>query len=215
MDRLVRQGRAFGIHVLSVRRRWAGLQPGPQHHRSNGGAHRLAVQRGRRPPHSQQGERRRPAAVPARRGIYNAANGLLEGNNLFQIVWISDQRRATTISKKCGSWPRGLARPQIVFEGSAPSASDSSRTAACNGCGVGTATRSAASPAGWANRSPSRIRPRPCFSGKAAPTSSWPVKQRNGLSLDGRFPGQPGSPARQYRCQCCQLGRSGGQSWQH
>ncbi len=44
-----------------------GLLAGPQHDRPDGGADRLAVQRGRRPPDPQRGEHGRPAADPARR----------------------------------------------------------------------------------------------------------------------------------------------------
>ena len=49
LDRLVRQGRAFGVHVhlgsQSARRR---LRPGPEHARPDGRADRPPVQRGRR-----------------------------------------------------------------------------------------------------------------------------------------------------------------------
>ena len=46
-----------------------GLHPGPQHHRPDGGAHRLAVQRGRRPPDPERGQLAPPACCrgPARR----------------------------------------------------------------------------------------------------------------------------------------------------
>ena len=59
----VRHSRVVG---LADSRR--GLHAGPQHDRPDGRAHRLAVQRGRRPPDSQRRQHGGPAAHPARRG---------------------------------------------------------------------------------------------------------------------------------------------------
>src|SRR6185369_12974956 len=56
--------------------------------------------------------------------IYNAANGLLEGNNLFQIVWLSDERRdrylkaVHALAQTRGKMP---TEPMIVFEGATAS----------------------------------------------------------------------------------------------
>ena len=51
LDRLVRQGRAFGVHVLlGSQTLGGGLLTGPDHHRADGRADRPGVQRGRRPP---------------------------------------------------------------------------------------------------------------------------------------------------------------------
>jgi hypothetical protein len=55
--------------------------------------------------------------------IYNDANGLLEGNDVFQIVWLSDERRDEYLRRV-----RDMARqhhyvpprPTIVFEGNIP-----------------------------------------------------------------------------------------------
>jgi hypothetical protein len=57
-------------------------------------------------------------------GIYNAAGGLLEGNSIFQVVWLSDERRDQVLQGVSS-----LARqrhfvppsPQIIFEGTVPS----------------------------------------------------------------------------------------------
>ena len=52
LDRLVRQGRAFGLHVLLGSQTLGGAYTlGPQHHRSDGRAHRAAMQRCRRAYH--------------------------------------------------------------------------------------------------------------------------------------------------------------------
>src|SRR5262249_30189506 len=57
--------------------------------------------------------------------IYNDANGLVEGNNPFQVVWLPEERRerflqqARDLDRK--QHP-GVPRPQLVFEGNAPAA---------------------------------------------------------------------------------------------
>ena len=69
LDRLVRQGRAFGIHVLlgsqTLGRR---LHRRPHHARPDGHPHRPAVQRGGRLPDHGREQPRAAAAVAARRG---------------------------------------------------------------------------------------------------------------------------------------------------
>src|SRR6185503_17960496 len=56
--------------------------------------------------------------------IYNSANGLLEGNNLFQVVWLGDDQRDEYLAKvrDLAAARQWRARePQVVFEGNAPS----------------------------------------------------------------------------------------------
>jgi S-DNA-T family DNA segregation ATPase FtsK/SpoIIIE len=61
--------------------------------------------------------------------IYNAANGLVEGNSIFQVVWLPEERRdaylerVTELARERGAALASgtLATPQIVFEGTAPS----------------------------------------------------------------------------------------------
>ncbi len=56
--------------------------------------------------------------------IYNATNGRVEGNNLFQAFWLPDEDREVYLrqlqqhSKSIGWLP---VAPQIVFDGNAPS----------------------------------------------------------------------------------------------
>ena len=56
--------------------------------------------------------------------IYNDANGLVEGNNFFQVVWLSDERREDYLRADPASWPAsastGPPAAQIVFEGNLP-----------------------------------------------------------------------------------------------
>jgi DNA segregation ATPase FtsK/SpoIIIE-like protein len=123
LDRLVRQGRAFGIHIL------LGSQ-------TLGGAYslarttidqmavRIALQCSEADGHLILSKENSAARLLSRPGeaIYNDANGLVEGNEVFQVVWLSDEKR-----EECLRQVQGLARqrgytgpPQIVFEGSAP-----------------------------------------------------------------------------------------------
>ena len=69
LDRLVRQGRAFGIHVTlgSQTLGWC-LFVGPNDDRPDGHPDRLAVLRGRLAPDPQRGQRRRPAPDSSWRG---------------------------------------------------------------------------------------------------------------------------------------------------
>ncbi len=55
--------------------------------------------------------------------IYNDANGAPEGNNFFQVVWLSDERREAYLKELHSRAQRQkpiLARTPIVFEGDAP-----------------------------------------------------------------------------------------------
>ena len=54
--------------------------------------------------------------------IYNDANGMMEGNNLFQVVWLSDERREKYLERiKEMCQERHIHKPPpIVFEGNLP-----------------------------------------------------------------------------------------------
>src|SRR5262249_52753875 len=55
--------------------------------------------------------------------IYNDANGLVEGNDIFQIVWLPEERREDYLRRVHAlAQSRGYAppRPTIVFEGNVP-----------------------------------------------------------------------------------------------
>src|SRR5215216_797341 len=91
LDRLVRQGRAFGVHV----------HLGSQ---SLGGAYalarttlgqmaiRIALQCSEADAHLILSEQNPAARLLSRPGeaVYNDANGLPEGNHFFQVVWLPD-----------------------------------------------------------------------------------------------------------------------------
>ncbi len=123
LDRLVRQGRAFGIHVLLGSQTLAGAYSLP---RATIGqmAVRIALQCSESDAHLILSEENTAARLLTRPGeaIYNDANGLYEGNHPFQVVWLPDHER-----EECLKQVRRLARdrhctagPPIVFEGNVP-----------------------------------------------------------------------------------------------
>ena len=91
LDRLVRQGRAFGIHVLLGSQTLGGAYTLA---RSTIGqmAVRIALQCSEADAHLILSEDNTAARLLTRPGeaIYNDANGLYEGNHPFQVVWLTD-----------------------------------------------------------------------------------------------------------------------------
>ena len=123
LDRLVRQGRAFGIHVL------LGSQ-------TLGGAYtvsrttlgqmvvRIALQCNEADSYLIMDDSNPAPRLLSRPGeaIYNDAAGMLEGNSPFQVVWLPDGERDDAldrIQKRAGS-AADLPEPALVFEGNAP-----------------------------------------------------------------------------------------------
>ena len=94
LDRLVRQGRAFGIHVFLGSQTLAGAYSLP---RSTLGqmAVRIALQCSESDAHLILSEENTAARLLTRPGeaIYNDANGLSEGNHPFQVTWLGDAER--------------------------------------------------------------------------------------------------------------------------
>jgi hypothetical protein len=124
LDRLVRQGRAFGIHVLLGSQTLGGAYSLA---RSTIGqmAVRIALQCSEADAHLILSDDNPAARLLSRPGeaIYNDANGLVEGNDFFQVVWLSEEkredylRRIRDVAHERGHVP---PQPQIVFEGKAP-----------------------------------------------------------------------------------------------
>lgn len=120
LDRLVRQGRAFGIHVVLGSQTLAGAYTLA---RSTLGqmAVRIALQCSEADAHLILSEDNTAARLLRRPGeaIYNHANGLLEGNHLFQVVWLPDAEREDYLKRLAAF---AAERPEhsaktIVFEG--------------------------------------------------------------------------------------------------
>jgi hypothetical protein len=124
-DRIVRQGRAFGIHVL------LGSQ-------TLGGAYslaratlgqmviRVALQCNEADAYLIMDDSNPAPRLLSRpgEGIYNDAAGAIEGNSPFQVVWLSDQDRDKRLDEiNSLVTQRHLRYPSpIVFEGNAPAA---------------------------------------------------------------------------------------------
>jgi DNA segregation ATPase FtsK/SpoIIIE-like protein len=123
LDRIVRQGRAFGIHVL------LGSQ-------TLGGAYtvarttlgqmviRIALQCNEADAYLIMDDNNPAPRLLSRPGeaIYNDSAGTIEGNSPFQVVWLPDEVRDTYLNKVrqlADRKPKGYPGP-IVFEGNAP-----------------------------------------------------------------------------------------------
>ncbi|MEN0110733.1 MAG: FtsK/SpoIIIE domain-containing protein, partial [Planctomycetota bacterium] len=124
MDRLVRQGRAFGLHVVLGTQTLAGAYSIA---RSTLGqiAIRVALECSEADAHLILSDERNTAARFLSRpgeAIYNAQNGLLTANEPFQVVWLPDRERAGKLDAIDDlRHRRDLPRPEtIVFEGNAP-----------------------------------------------------------------------------------------------
>ena len=124
LDRLVRQGRAFGVHVHLGSQSLGGAFTLA---RSTLGqmAVRIALQCSEADSHLILAEQNPAARLLSRPGeaIYNDANGATEGNHFFQVVWLSDERREAYLEKLSALARERkpiLARTPIVFEGDAP-----------------------------------------------------------------------------------------------
>jgi S-DNA-T family DNA segregation ATPase FtsK/SpoIIIE len=121
LDRLVRQGRAFGMHVLLGSQTLGGSYSLP---RSTMGqmAVRIALQCNEADSSLILSEDNSAARLLTRPGeaIYNDANGMVEGNNPFQVVWLGDERREKylgALQKLSASRPDIPPLPRIVFDG--------------------------------------------------------------------------------------------------
>ena len=124
LDRLVRQGRAFGIHVLLGSQTLAGAYSLA---RSTIGqmAVRIALQCSEADAHLILSEDNTAARLLGRPGeaIYNDTNGLYEGNHPFQVVWLPDHQRDGYLQqiRQLADSRRVAALPPIVFEGNVAS----------------------------------------------------------------------------------------------
>jgi hypothetical protein len=123
LDRIVRQGRAFGIHVF------LGSQ-------TLGGAYtlarttlgqmviRIALQCNEADAALIMDDGNTAARLLSRpgEGIYNDAAGAIEGNSPFQVVWLTDEERDAHLAKVAQlAQERGFgAKKPIVFEGNMP-----------------------------------------------------------------------------------------------
>ena len=129
LDRLVRQGRAFGMHVVLGSQTLAGAYSLARSTMGQMGV-RIALQCSESDSQVILSDDNSAARLLARPGeaIYNDQSGLIEGNSPFQVCWLDDQTREACLERVTQ-----LARDQdrhartIVFEGSKPANLDENR----------------------------------------------------------------------------------------
>ena len=123
LDRLVRQGRSFGMHVVLSSQSLAGAYSLP---RATLGqmAVRVAMHCSESDAALILSDDNTAARLLSRPGeaIYNDAGGLLEGNQPFQVAWLSSSDHRTMlqeIAKRDDSFNEKLG-PPVIFEGNRP-----------------------------------------------------------------------------------------------
>jgi DNA segregation ATPase FtsK/SpoIIIE-like protein len=123
LDRLVRQGRAFGIHVFLGSQTLAGSSGLSRSTIGQMGV-RVALQCSEADSQLILGDNNSAARLLSRPGeaIYNDAGGLVENNSPFQVAWLPDDKRDEMLNavhdkatKMLGEW-----EAPIIFEGNSP-----------------------------------------------------------------------------------------------
>jgi ABC-type multidrug transport system fused ATPase/permease subunit len=120
LDRLVRQGRAFGIHAIMGSQTLDGAYTLS---RSTMGqmAVRIALQCSEQDSYIILNEDNAAARLLSRPGeaIYNDAAGNVEGNSPFQVVWLDDNEREVLL-ENLNQRDNGQKREMVVYEGNKP-----------------------------------------------------------------------------------------------
>ncbi len=123
LDRLVRQGRAFGIHVL-LGSQTIGGSSGLARSTIGQMAVRIALQTTEADSQLILGDNNSAARLLSRPGeaIYNDQGGLVEANSPFQIAWLPDERREVYLTKvlERAIAEKKAVEPAAVFEGNQP-----------------------------------------------------------------------------------------------
>jgi hypothetical protein len=122
LDRLVRQGRAFGIHILLGSQTLGGAYSLARS-TIDQMAVRIALQCSEADAHLILSDENSAARLLSRPGeaIYNDQNGLVEGNDPFQVVWLGDEKRERYLGQlREMAQQRPMRKlPMVVFEGNA------------------------------------------------------------------------------------------------
>ncbi|HPC97106.1 MAG TPA: FtsK/SpoIIIE domain-containing protein [Sedimentisphaerales bacterium] len=134
LEQLVRQGRAFGIHVVLGSQTLGGAF-GLARSTMGQMAVRIALQCSEVDSQLVLDDQNTAARLLSRPGeaIYNDAGGAVAGNSPFQVAWLPDSVRDSYLSRiaRRGFEPR---EPMIVFEGNVPAdIRENRRLAACAG----------------------------------------------------------------------------------
>ena len=123
LDRIVRQGRAFGVHAIMGSQTLGGAYALAKSTMSQMQI-RIALQCSEADSYLILGEDNGAARLLGRPGeaIYNDAGGAVSANAPFQIVWLGDEERDSELSQlqKYAESTFTRDQPMVVFEGSAP-----------------------------------------------------------------------------------------------
>ncbi|MGD0390087.1 MAG: FtsK/SpoIIIE domain-containing protein, partial [Tepidisphaeraceae bacterium] len=123
LDRIVRQGRAFGVHLL-LGSQTIGGSSGLSRSTIGQIGVRIALQTSEADSQMILGDGNSAARLLSRPGeaIYNDAGGLVEGNSPFQVAWLPDEQRDRYLDQ-VNAKAAGVGEkvdPPIVFEGNEP-----------------------------------------------------------------------------------------------
>lgn len=123
LDRFVRQGRAFGIHMVLGSQTLSGIYTLAKSTLGQMGV-RIALQCNESDSYLVLSEDNGVARLLTRPGeaIYNDMSGLLEGNNPFQVVWLPEEEEAghlARVAARAAASGRPV-REAVVFEGNTP-----------------------------------------------------------------------------------------------
>ena len=172
LDRLVRQGRAFGIHVL-LGSQTIGGSAGLARSTIGQMAVRIALQTTEADSQLILGDNNSAARLLSRPGeaIYNDQGGLVEANSPFQVAWLPDEQREVYLTRSSiAPRPRENSRsPHPSSKATRPPTS--ARIAGSNRRSTTPARPEARRWRGSAIRSPSRTRPPSRSGDRAAQTS--------------------------------------------
>ncbi|MCK6473836.1 MAG: hypothetical protein L6R28_19100, partial [Planctomycetes bacterium] len=124
LDRFVRQGRAFGLHLILGSQTLSGVYTLAKSTLGQMGV-RIALQCNESDSYLILSEDNAAARLLSRPGeaIYNDMSGLVEGNNPFQIVWLPDDEESKhlkNVAARADREGRDSSRTTVVFEGNAP-----------------------------------------------------------------------------------------------
>jgi hypothetical protein len=124
LDRIVRQGRAFGIHVLLGSQTLGGSYTLAKTTLGQM-AVRIALQCNEADSYLILNDENAAARLLSRPGeaIYNDMSGMVEGNNPFQVAWLPDEVREQhllQVTEKAGKEKGPGPGPLTVFEGNVP-----------------------------------------------------------------------------------------------
>ena len=124
LDRFVRQGRAFGIHIVLGSQTLSGIYTLARSTLGQMGV-RIALQCNEADSHLILSDDNGVARLLTRPGeaIYNDMSGLIEGNNPFQIVWLPEEVEAEHLkmmAARAVDVPVPVRHEMVVFEGNMP-----------------------------------------------------------------------------------------------